>query len=121
MIRKIEGSAVLLDPCGRLSGSEAVKGNATGGPGAPVVGPNMLQDARRLTTYRNKHGDVPSVLAWVDLTHMRLDAGKVVEARSKEVEYIRDKRVYDKIPRNVALRNGWKIIDTRWIDITKGD
>ena len=52
---------------------------------------------------------------------MRLDAGKVVEARAKEVTYLRDKRVYDKIPRHQALRNKWKIIRTRWIDINKGD
>ena len=60
-------------------------------------------------------------MAWDDLTGMKLDAGKVVEARSKEVTYIRDKRVYDKIPRQQALRSKWKIIRTRWIDINKGD
>ena len=37
------------------------------------------------------------------------------------VRYIRDKSVYQKIPRTVAIRNGWKIIKTRWIDINKGD
>ena len=52
---------------------------------------------------------------------MKLDAGKVVEARSEEVIYIRDKRVYDKIPRQQALRSKWKIIRTRSIDINKGD
>ena len=30
-------------------------------------------------------------------------------------------RVYDKIPRALAARKGWKIIKTRWIDINKGD
>ena len=42
-----------------------------------------------------------SVLAWDDLTGMKLEAGEVVEARSKEVGYIRDKQVYpvvQKIP-----------------------
>ena len=29
--------------------------------------------------------------------------------------------MYDKIPRHQAVRNGWKIIKTRWIDINKGD
>ena len=58
-------------------------------------------------------------MAWDDLTGMKLDAGKVVEARSKEVTYIRDKRVYDKMPRQHALRSKWKIIRTRWIDINK--
>ena len=75
----------------------------------------------RLTQHKNKAGDVTSALAWDDLTGMKLDAGKVVEARRKEVTYIRDKRVYDKIPRQQALRSKWKIIRTRWIDINKGD
>ena len=52
---------------------------------------------------------------------MKLDAGQVKEERSKEVQYLRDKRVYDKIPRSQALRNKWNIIQTRWIDINKGD
>ena len=52
---------------------------------------------------------------------MRLDAGKVVEARAKEVAYLREKKVYDKIHRQYAMRNRWKIISTRWIDINKGD
>ena len=52
---------------------------------------------------------------------MKLDAGKVVEARSKEVTYLRDKRVYDRVLRHHAVKNKWKIIRTRWIDINKGD
>ena len=52
---------------------------------------------------------------------MRFDAGKVVEARAKEVTYPREKKVYDKIHRQHAMRNRWKIISTRWIDINKGD
>ena len=57
----------------------------------------------RLTEYKKKSGDISSILAWDDLTGMKLDAGKVKEARSKEVHYIHDKRVYDKIPRNQAI------------------
>jgi len=37
------------------------------------------------------------------------------------MQYVRDMRVYSKIPRSQAVRNGWKIIKTRWIDINKGD
>ena len=61
------------------------------------------------------------MLAWNDLTGMIFEAGKVNEARSKDVQFIRDKRVYDKIPRPQATRKGWKVIQTRWIDIDKGD
>ena len=53
----------------------------------------------RLTHHKNKAGDITSSLAYDDLTGMKLDAGKVIEARSKEVTYLRDERVYDKIPR----------------------
>ena len=56
-----------------------------------------------------------------DLTGMRLEGGKVVEARAKEVEYIREKKVWKKIKRSEAIRRGWKIIKTRWLDIDKGD
>ena len=36
----------------------------------------------RLTEYKKKSGDISSVLAWDDLTGMKLDAGKVKEARA---------------------------------------
>ena len=61
------------------------------------------------------------MLAWDDLTNMKLDAGKVKEERAKELDCIRGKRVYAKIPRSQAVRNGWKVIKTRWIDQNKGD
>ena len=51
----------------------------------------------------------------------QLEAGKMKEARPKEIQYVRDMRVYDKIPRSLATSKGWKIIKTRWIDINKGD
>ena len=52
---------------------------------------------------------------------MKLDAGKVKEARENELECIREKGVWTKIPRSVAQSRGWKIIKTRWIDVNKGD
>ena len=39
----------------------------------------------------------------------------------KEVGYIRDKRVYDNIPRAQAVRNKWKIVQVKWIDHNEGD
>ena len=44
----------------------------------------------RLTERRNKDNGVSSALAWDDLTGMRFDAGKVKEARGKEIQYVRD-------------------------------
>eukprot|EP00973_Karenia_brevis_P003420 470884-Karenia_brevis.AAC.1 len=52
---------------------------------------------------------------------MRLVAGKVVEARQREIEYIRAKKVWEKIPRQTAAQRGWKVIPVRWLDISKGD
>ena len=75
----------------------------------------------RLTEYKNKKGDVSSVLALDDMTCMKPYAGNVEEARNKEIDYVRDMRVYTKIPRSQATRQGWKVIATRWIDISKGD
>ena len=74
----------------------------------------------RLNKLSIKNGDVSSALAWDDLTGMRLDAGKVKEARNKDIQYIRDKQVWVKIPRRSAQARGWKVIKTRWIDINKG-
>jgi len=74
-----------------------------------------------ITEYRKKEGGISSVLAWDDLTGMRLDTGKVKEARAKEMQYVQDKVVYNKIPRTTAVRNGSKVVQTRWIDINKED
>ena len=30
-------------------------------------------------------------------------------------------RVYDKVPRAVAIRDGCRVISTKWVDINKGD
>ena len=39
----------------------------------------------------------------------------------KEISYVRQKKVWVKMDRAEALRRGIKIIQTRWIDIDKGD
>ena len=47
-------------------------------------------DLKRLTQHKNKNGSVSSQLAFDDLTGMELEAGKVIEARGKEMQYVRD-------------------------------
>ena len=37
------------------------------------------------------------------------------------MEYVKNKNVWVKIPRETAQQKGWKIIKTRWIDVNKGD
>ena len=64
-------------------------------------------DLRRLMERPQGKQGISEALAWDDLTGMKLDAGKVVEARAKEVGYIGDKRVYNKIFGSQANRNGW--------------
>ena len=59
--------------------------------------------------------------AWGDLTGAELDAKEVRAARMTEIGYARRKNVWTKIRRSEAVRRGWKIIKTKWIDINKGD
>ena len=88
LIRKIESQE------GRLQAKEARRvPGAPSGPDVPTCKPERKHRPvclHRLTEYKNKQGDVSSVLAVDDLTGMKLDAGKVVEARAIEVGYIRD-------------------------------
>ena len=103
-----------------------VKGTEAGTPGLPTTPVGKAEGTKginlnRLTHYKNKQGDVSSSLAWDGLIGMKLDAGMVVEARSKEVTYLRGKRVFDKVMRSQAVRSQWNIIQTRWIHINKGD
>ena len=48
-----------------------------------------------------------------------LDPKKVRAARMEELEHVRKKCVWRKIPRSEARRRGLKIIAVRWIDGTK--
>ena len=74
----------------------------------------------RLIHVNKNRGNVSEALAWDDLTGMKLDADKVIEARDKEIQYVKDMGVWTKFPRRVAQARGWKVIKTRWIDINKG-
>ena len=44
----------------------------------------------KLTRACHDRGKVSDSLAWDDLTGMRLEAGKVIEAREKEIQYVKD-------------------------------
>lgn len=52
---------------------------------------------------------------------MRLDAGKKIEARDKDMDYVREMNIWRNMPRDIARSRGWKVIQTRWIEIKKGD
>ena len=67
------------------------------------------------------HEKVEVGSAWDDVTGLKLDPKEVVRARREEIGWMRNKGVYRKVPRAVAVRNGWKIVKSRWVDINKGD
>ena len=54
--------------------------------------------------------------AWDDVSGAELDSRIVQTAQAKELDYVRKKPVYIKIPRAEAHRKNWKIIETEWID-----
>ena len=66
----------------RSDPTTGLSGTATGSDGK--VGGSPMGRLGRLTQHKNKAGDITSALAWDDLTGMKLDAGKVIEARTKE-------------------------------------
>jgi hypothetical protein len=59
--------------------------------------------------------------AWDDVSGEELGPGEVAKARRNEMKYIDEKEVWRIMPRAEAMRRGVKIIQTRWIDINKGD
>ena len=67
---------------------------------------DLQEEIRRLT-------DMKDDAAYDDLTGMPLDRRRVQEARKEEIDYVRRKQVWKKIPRAEAQRQGCKIIKTR--------
>ena len=60
--------------------------------------------------------------AWDDVSGAQLNTAKVKAARAEEVKVIHDFNVYDKVPvAECWSETGKPPIDTRWIDINKGD
>ena len=54
---------------------------------------SKLPDPKKFHEIEDDVRQVSNKIAWDDLTGMTLDAGKVVEARAKEVQYVRNKNV----------------------------
>ena len=78
LIRKELGDRVGT-PKYRISDGTLSPGRtSTGHPGQ--IGAEEMDRLGILTHYKNRAGDIASSLAWDDLTSMRLDAGKVIEA-----------------------------------------
>ena len=45
----------------------------------------------------------------------------VKKARALEIEHVNMKKVWRKTPRSEAAHQGCKFIETRWVDVDKGD
>ena len=56
-----------------------------------------------------------------DVNGKDLNPEMVRQARQKELEYIMKLGVYTRVPRDHQKQSGGKIIQTRWVDVNKGD
>ena len=56
-----------------------------------------------------------------DVSGRVLDHDLAVKARKLEMDFFRKMRVYDKVPRAAATRDGCRVITTKWVDINKRD
>ena len=58
---------------------------------------------------------------WDDGDGNILGSRMVTKARMKELGYIQEKQVWDRMTRKEALRRHIKIVGTSWLDVNKGD
>ena len=66
----------------------------------------MQWELSKLMEGRKGAKGISEVIAWDDLTGMELDGNKVKEARAKEIDYVRNKPVWVRIPRRQAQARG---------------
>ena len=55
-----------------------------------------------------------------DITGKELDHKMAVAARKLEMSFFKKMKVYEKVPRWHAQRDGCRVITTRWLDVNKG-
>ena len=58
---------------------------------------------------------------WDDITCVDLDPKGARRSRISEIDYAKNKNESVSISRKQVLRQGWKIVKIRWIDINQGD
>ena len=56
-----------------------------------------------------------------DVTGQTLDKKMAVEPRKLDMQFFGNMKVYDKVPRWMAARDGCKVITAKWRDINKGE
>ena len=55
-----------------------------------------------------------------DVSGKTLNGRRAIESRGVEMEFFKKMRVYEKVPRWYAQRDGCEVITTRWLDVDKG-
>ena len=85
-----------------------------------------LMSLRHVTEAKRDKGikhdnEEEEMTAWDDVSGGILNPAQVKVARMKEIGYVRQKGVYSRMSRNEAYRKGIRVVDTRWLDINKGD
>ena len=64
----------------------------------------------RLSITKDLKGQISHALAWDDLFGMALDVSKVIEARAKEVQYVREKRFGIRLGEVKRKRKGGRLL-----------
>lgn len=80
------------------------------------------------TTYRNVKLAMQALsfsggqtTAWNDVSGAQLDPEGVQQARKTEMEFFKSMSAYTRCKRSCIEAEGGKLIDTKWIDVNKGD
>ena len=71
----------------------------------------------------NGDGHDPAELQWGkyvdDRSGRPLRTDMVIKARRKEIATLEEMKVYEKVPRSMVKARGFKVVQTRWLDIDK--
>ena len=58
--------------------------------------------------------------AWGDVSGKELDSKAVIEARAKEMTYIHNKQVWEKMTTQQAVARGYNVVGSRWVYVDYG-
>ena len=90
--------------------------------GLDLSGPNQQDGISMMREYMQEmHTAVSEGRAWDDVSGMELELKRVNQARQEEMQFFEKRKAYTRCRRErVDIEEG-KLIDTRWIDVNKGD
>ena len=82
---------------------------------------NITSSEKDIEVPEAEEDDLSWTSAWDDVSGKELKPEGVRKARALEIEHVNMKKVWRKISRAEATRQGCKFIGTRWVDVDKGD